>query len=668
MKNAPKPTNVSEVRSLLGMATYSSKYIPNFATITAPLRILTKKNAKFEWTSTHQDAYDQLTSALSSAPCMAYFSKHKDTFITVDASPVGLSAILSQKTKGRDDDEKVIAYASRSLTDTEMRYSQTEKEALAIVWGVEHFHIYVYGHEFVLVTDHKPLETIYGNRNYKTSARIERWVLRLQPYSFKIQYKPGSENPADYLSRHPTSTSFRQQRMTEPYINMIVSTSVPKALTLEEIEADTNDDHTLRAVRAAIKSNKWHYDKVKRYKAFKDELTVTSKGIILRGTRIVMPHVLQQRAIDLAHISHLGITKTKALIREKIWFPGVDEMIKNTIAKCIPCQAVGTNTKEPIGSTEMPERPWDTLHMDFYGPLPSGEYLLVVIDRYSRFPEVEVLRSTKASSVIPKLDKIFAVHGIPRIIKTDNGPPFNGEEYRRYGEALGIDLKFSTPLWPQGNAEAERFMQPLAKALKTAKIAHRPWQQELQRFLLQYRTTPHCSTGVPPAELLFNRTVQGQLPILVKRTVVNRHKEARQNEKKRQEYNEKYANNKSGVKKSDLKVGDNVLVRQERKNKLTSHFNPTPYVVTKREQSRVTARNARGHVITRNVSHFKLIPKPKQTDSDESDYEDREHIPDNENTENRNEQISDHEAEQQPLRRSTRVRSRPYRFGQSAND
>ena len=162
--------------------------------------------------------------------------------------------------------------------------------------------------------------------------------------------------------------------------------------------------------------------------------------------------------------------------------------------------------------------------------------------------------------------------------------------------------------------------------------------------------------------------MQGQLPILVKRTVVNRHKEARQNEKKRQEYNEKYANNKSGVKKSDLKVGDNVLVRQERKNKLTSPFNPTPYVVTKREQSRVTARNARGHVITRNVSHFKLIPKPKQTDSDESDYEDREHISDNENTENRNEQIIDHEAEQQPLRRSTRVRSRPYRFGQSAYD
>ena len=131
---------MSEVRSLLGVATYSSKYISNFATITAPLRNLTKKNAKFECTETQQNAYNQLTTVLSSAPCMAYFSKQKDTFITVDASPVGLSAILTQRTKGRGDDEKVIAYATRALTDTEMRYSQTEKEALSIMWGVEHFH------------------------------------------------------------------------------------------------------------------------------------------------------------------------------------------------------------------------------------------------------------------------------------------------------------------------------------------------------------------------------------------------------------------------------------------------------------------------------------------------------------------------------------------------
>jgi hypothetical protein len=116
----------------------------------------------------------------------------KDTFVTVDASPVGLSGILSQRTHGLDDD-KIISYASRALTAVETRYSQTEKEALAIVWG----------NEFTLITDHKPLEVIYGSKSAKVSARIERWILRLQPYTFKVVYKPGATNPADYLSRHP---------------------------------------------------------------------------------------------------------------------------------------------------------------------------------------------------------------------------------------------------------------------------------------------------------------------------------------------------------------------------------------------------------------------------------------------------------------------------------
>jgi hypothetical protein len=219
LQDAPKPTNVHAVRSLLGMANYSSKYIANFSTITAPLRELTKKNAQFEWKDIHQKAFEQLTTALSSAQCMAYFDTQKDTYVTVDVSPVGISAILSQKTKGMEDD-KVISYASRALTDVEKRYSQTEKEALAIVWGAEHFHLYLYGKYFTLVTDHKPLEVIYGNKRTKSSARIERWVLRLQPYSFKVIYRTGVTNPADYLSRHPTQTSCKQQKMTEGYMSI----------------------------------------------------------------------------------------------------------------------------------------------------------------------------------------------------------------------------------------------------------------------------------------------------------------------------------------------------------------------------------------------------------------------------------------------------------------
>ena len=177
---------------------------------------------------------------------MSYFDKNKDTYVLVDASPVGLCAILSQKSK-ESDDKKFVAYASRALTDVEKRYSQTEKEALAIVWSVEHFHLFLYGHQFKLITDHKPLEVIYGNRHSKPSARIERWVLRLQPFAFKVIYKPGKENPADYLSRHPTTESIRkQEKMTKQYVHFIVQNSVPKAVTLTEIAEATNQDRTLQ--------------------------------------------------------------------------------------------------------------------------------------------------------------------------------------------------------------------------------------------------------------------------------------------------------------------------------------------------------------------------------------------------------------------------------------
>ena len=166
------PSNAKEVRSFLGMVNYSSKYIQDYATLTAPIRELTKKSAPFTWTTEHQTAFEQLKLALTKAPVMGYFDLSKDTYVTVDASPVGVSAILTQCASGSND-HKVIAYASRSLSTVESRYSQTEKEALSIVWAVEHFHIFLYGKEFTLITDHKPLEIIYGNSSSKTSARIE---------------------------------------------------------------------------------------------------------------------------------------------------------------------------------------------------------------------------------------------------------------------------------------------------------------------------------------------------------------------------------------------------------------------------------------------------------------------------------------------------------------
>ena len=192
------PTSTSEVRSLLGMTNYCSRFIKDYATTTEPLRKLTHKNQQWEWTARHQHALAQLKTALASAPVTAYFELEKETEISVDASSVDLGAILAQVDQATGE-KHVVAYASRSLSDTEQRYSQTEREALAVVWACEHFHLYVYGKPVEVYTDHKALVAIYENPKSKPPARIERWALRLQPYQLTVRYRKGEENPAEYM-------------------------------------------------------------------------------------------------------------------------------------------------------------------------------------------------------------------------------------------------------------------------------------------------------------------------------------------------------------------------------------------------------------------------------------------------------------------------------------
>ena len=165
---SPEPKNVSEVRSFLGMAQYSARFIPDFATVTERLRVLAKKETEWVWGKTQMSAFQEVKDRLAECATTAYFEVGKDRKVLVYASPVGLAALLVQE--GR-----VVSYASRSLSDVETRYSQTEREALAVVWGCEHFHRFINGAPKVtVITDHKPLENIW--KKPKPPLRIERWV------------------------------------------------------------------------------------------------------------------------------------------------------------------------------------------------------------------------------------------------------------------------------------------------------------------------------------------------------------------------------------------------------------------------------------------------------------------------------------------------------------
>ena len=391
IQEAPPPTSVKAVRSFLGMASYCSKFIHNFSHLADPLRELTKKDVPFKWTGKHDHAFKQLKAALTSSTDLSYFDPKKETEVVTDASPYGLSAILTQATPGQDD-RKVIAYVSRSLTPVERRYSQTEREALAIVWAVERLHTYLYGSSFTLYTDCKPIELILNNPRSKTSARIERWNLRLQDYCFHVVYTKGQQNPSDFLSRHTTDGSYTSQheQSAERYVNFITYHSIPKAMTLDEIKVATCNDATMQHLIAILRNTQSWESLTKatntlpsnvnkadllHFHRLRNELVVTDKeNIVLRGSRIVLPQPLRSRAIEIAREGHQGLVKTKMLLREKIWFPSIDELTKQLLDQCIPCQANGPDSRpDPLQMSPLPPEPWHTVNVDFCGPFPTGE-------------------------------------------------------------------------------------------------------------------------------------------------------------------------------------------------------------------------------------------------------------------------------------------------------
>lgn len=648
IQNMQPPKNQGEVKSLLGMAQYVSRFIPNYATITAPLRALTHQNSKWKWEEAEENSLRKLQDELTSNRVMSYFDPTKPTEVIVDASPTGLGAILTQE-------EKIISYGSRALSDVETRYSQTEREMLAVVWATEHYHLYLYGAQFTVITDHKPLLGIFKSHK-PASPRIDRWKLRLMPYNCEVMYKPGkdAENPADFISRHPDESTPLPDNIAENYVNYLCNNIVPKAMTLSDVKNATKDDHGLQQVSRAIETNRWFIPEVKQYRKVKDELSICD-GVILRGRRLVLPQSLQSQAVELAHAGHQGIVKTKRLLREKVWFPSIDRMVESRIKNCVPCQAATQGTTpspEPLNMTPLPKAPWKEVAVDFVGPFPSGELLLVAIDEYSRFPEVEILHSTTAKAVIPKLDSIFSRQGIPDVVKSDNGPPFNSCEFANFASFLGFHHRKVTPYWPKANGEVERFMRTLGKAIRTANVEQKNWKQAMHVFLRQYRATPHTTTNLSPSEALNNRQLKIPLPQLTEVPESHVDKSIRTNDAEKKLKMKEYADQKQHSKVSEIKVGDTVLIRQPKVNKLTTPFNPKPFVVTTRKGSMVTVKRG-SKKITRNISFFKKIVKTAvpETDDDDDDVV-------------LSEQHGSELAVEPPgLRRSQRPRRQPTRLG-----
>lgn len=619
IRNFRIPKNVEELQSFLGLVNYINKWIPNLATITEPLKELLRKkmgkNANIEkiWLREQDTAFNTLKQMLTKIQSLGYYDVQDTTQVIADASPVGLGSVLVQvDAKG----PRIIAYGNRTLTDCERKYSQTEKEALALVWAVEHFNIFLFGKEFDLVTDHKPLEILFGPKS-KPCARIERWVLRLQSYKYRVIYKPGKTNIADPLSRL-CSHSVSSIQEEDVHVHQIVENSRPVTISMEDIIDSSKNDQEICNVKKGVYHNDWT-ESVKSYKIFENELCFYG-NILLRGNKIVIPHLLRKNVLDAAHEGHPGIVAMKGRLRSKVWWPRIDKDVENLVKACKGCTLVGfPNPPTPMKRRELPEAPWMDVALDLLGPLPSNDYLLVVIDYYSRYKEVKITKTITSCQMIKLLKEMFSRLGYPISITADNGKQFVSNEFRAFCKECNIVVLNTVPYWPQMNGEVERQNRDILKRLRISQIEKKDLKESLWEYLMMYNSTPHSVTGKTPSELFFKRQNRDKIPSL--EGIYNKidDTEVRDRDRAQKEKGKEYGDRKRKAVDSDISQGDKVYLKtMEKANKLTPNFSSVPHTVESARNGDCTVRNNEtGQTYRRNVVHLKRVEGEWRTVPDE---------------------------------------------------
>jgi len=512
IKEAPAPRNVTELRSFLGMINYYNKFLPNLSAKLSPLYSLLHKKQKWHWDPPQQEAFDLAKQALQADSLLVHYDSAKPLILACDASQYGIGAVMSHIMD--DEHERPIAYISRTLSAAEKNYSQLEKEALAIIFAVKKFHNYIFGRHFIIESDHRPLSFLFGENKrvpQMASSRIQRWALTLAAYRYSIKYKAGKQLcNADALSRLPRPVTATNDCLPEDLallINHLSSTSIDAA----HIKEWTARDPILSCVRRFVQTG-WpdHYlgDEYKPYVSRKNEMS-TLDGCVLWASRVIVPPQGRQAILKELHDTHPGTSKMKALARSYIWWPGMDAQITDLVKSCAVCQESRPSpAAAPLHPWEWPSQPWSRIHLDFAGPFLNSMFLIIV-DAHSKWIDAHIMRNITSATTIETLRAVFATHGLPRKVVTDNGPSFVSEEFRSFLSQNGIVHVTSAPYHPSSNGLAERAVQTVKQGLKRTTGA--TIQEKLSRFLFTYRITPQTTTGIPPAMLLMGRRLRSRL-------------------------------------------------------------------------------------------------------------------------------------------------------------
>ena len=532
IRNFPTPTNLTEVRSFLGLANTLGSFLPDLTHVCRPIHDLTRKNVPFVWGIDQENAFQQAKTLLTSNMVVKPFDPNMKTILITDASRIGLGYLLCQTPKSGPEELRLVRCGSRSLVPAEKNYAPTELEALGIFFAVIHCKHYLEGCPDVEVrTDHKALVPMWTKDLADLpNARVLRFRERLQHFDLNVVYIPGKKNlMADALSRNPqTTTEFTTTEISNVnWCSSVTAWSDQDFIlardifvrvaqvdnSLSSLIADRDDDYMVLSNAIRQQDPTAAPDGITEDVFNNLSLLGTDDKalIVYNANRLYVPKPSRRRILRSLHAGHCGFARTHKLACQSLWWPGMSNDIQTMIDHCTQCRALKPAQQREKANTEMKKRadelyPMAEVAVDLFHA--AGHEYLVMVDRFSGFPFVKKLFSTTTKAITDALMNWFAVEGYPGRILSDGGPQFLGP-FNEFCRSHGIDHALSSAFNPESNGLAEAAV----KNCKHLLLKCIDDGSDFNDALLTWRTTPKAN-GPSPASLFRHRALKTALPSL----------------------------------------------------------------------------------------------------------------------------------------------------------
>lgn len=529
----PVPQNITDLRAFMGLANQLGSFSDETACAAHPLRDLLKPRNHWQWTEVHQQAFEEVKKTLTQTPVLAYFDASRPTALHTDATRLhGLGYCLLQHQQGH---WKLIQCGSRFVTDVESRYAAVELEMLAVTWAVRKCRLFLAGMpSFDVITDHRPLVPILNQKSLVEieNPRLQRLKEKLLPYRFTAVWKPGKTHCVpDALSRSPVDDPTADNADAEDDEHHSLHRAMVASIRELSVD-DTGDeppDATLDRVRTAARADADYLalmDVIQNgFPDQRSDLPTTLRGywnvrnalsvdndLALCGTRLIIPRALRRDTLDQLHASHQGMDRTKRRARQTVFWPGINQDINNVVASCDACRTyLPSLPKEPLMADPPPTRVFETASADFFHH--AGKTFLVVADRLSGWPVIASSgREATARTLVSNLREIFALVGVPQVLKSDGGPQFAARHTKEFLRRWGVIHRITSPHYPQANGHAESSVKAVKRLIQKSTVGGDLDTDAYAKGLLELRNTPRAD-GRSPAETLYGHPLRTTVPV-----------------------------------------------------------------------------------------------------------------------------------------------------------